>query len=393
MWQAALLMAAVAAHATEEPKVTFDPQKYLIWIPVQVNGGPPLNFALDSAAGSSAIDWDRAEELKIPFDELGLAHAGSGDNVARVGRTGAVRLTLPDATLDLPALGVVSLRGVSESYGRRMDGVIGAELLERYVVEIDWDARRLALHEPATYDYLGGGAALPLILAQRQPFVRMSVAVPGAAPVEGLFLVDCPHPGTIIMNTPFVQDHALLKTARRSLPRLVTAYAEGVGGKSEIQYGRISELRLGPFTLHEPWVGFSEAKAGSLAQSSFSGILGSEVLRRFRMIFDYRRERMILEPNAYFGKPFPYDASGLRLRATGEGLREYLVTGVVEDSPAEAAKLQAGDRLTEINGKPAGSLTLGAIVEMLRRDGEAVRLKVRRGTHAAEVALTLRRLI
>jgi hypothetical protein len=389
-----LLAAAALCAGADEARIVFEPYKHVIWIPVRVNGGPELRFAFDSAAAKSAIDWDRAEQLKIPFTSLGeQLNAGSGDGATRVGRTGAVRVSLPGATLDLPTMGVVPLRGVSESYGRAREGVVGAELLARYVVEMDWEAGRMALHEPAAYRYAGDGASVPLVIAGGMPFVRMKVSVPGAPAVEGLFLVDCPHPGTIIMNRPFVEQNGLLEAARRSLPRMVAQYAEGVGGKSEILHGRIAELKLGPYSLREPVVGFSQARAGALARSEFAGILGAEILRRFRVIVDYSRERMILEPKASFKEPYRYDASGIRLRSSGTGFREYVITGIAENSPAAKANLQEGDRLTEIGGKAAKALSLGEISELLKRDGATEAIKVQRGSQVVEVSLALRSLI
>jgi hypothetical protein len=388
----AAALAAGAASPGEEQGIAFDPYKHVIWIPTRIAGGPPLNFGFDSAAASTAIDWDRAEQLKIPFTQLGEQYAGSGDNTARVGKTDSVRVAIPGATLDL-RMAVVSLRAVSETYGRRMDGVIGADLLARYVTELDWKAGRMALHEPASFRYSGGGAEVPLIVAGGMPFVRMTVSVPRAAPVEGLFLVDCPHPGTIIMNAPFVQQNGLLEAARKSLPRLVTQYAEGVGGKSEILHGRIAELKLGPYNLRQPVAGFSQARAGALAQTQFAGILGAEILRRFLVIFDFSRGRIILEPKAALTEPYRYDASGLRLRSSGPDYRDYLVTGVIEDSPAAQAQLQEGDHLIEIAGKPAKTFSLGEVLDIFKRDGVTVPLKIQRGTQTIGVSLQLRQLI
>src|SRR5690242_8283718 len=82
----ATLLAPVVLFA-EEPTITFDPYKHVIWIPTRIAGGSVLNFGFDSAAARSAIDWGRAEELKIPFSSLGEQYAGSGDNKARVGMT------------------------------------------------------------------------------------------------------------------------------------------------------------------------------------------------------------------------------------------------------------------------------------------------------------------
>ena len=104
----ALSVLGAWACAAEESKIAFDAYKHVIWIPVRVAGGPLLTFAFDSAAARSAIDWDRAEEQKLPFIALGeRLNAGSGDGLALIGRTGAVGLTMPGAALDLPAIGVV----------------------------------------------------------------------------------------------------------------------------------------------------------------------------------------------------------------------------------------------------------------------------------------------
>ena len=116
-------------------------------------------------------------------------------------------------------------------------------------------------------------------------------------------------------------------------------------------------------------------------------------MRRFRVIFDFSRERLILEPNSALTQPFRYDASGIRLRSTGEDLREYVVTGTVEDSPAAVAELREGDRLIEIDGKPAKDFSLGEILEILKHDGGTQPLKIQRGTHLFDVSLVLRPLI
>ena len=384
---------ASCAATAQEAHITFDRYKHVIWIPVRVNGGAVLNFAFDSAAAHSAIDWDRAEEIKLPFVSLGEQYGGSGDTKTRIGRAGDVRLTLPGASLQLSRMGVASLRGVSESYGQRMDGLVGAELFERYVVEMDWDQRTFRFHDPRTFRYSGKGSAVPLIVADGMPFVKMELSVPGAEPVEGIFLVDCPHPGAIIVNRPFVEEHGLLDAARKSLPRLVTQYTEGVNGRSEVLYGRISSVRLGPYILREPVVGFSQAKGGALADKNFNGILGAEILRRFRVFVDYAAGQIILEPKSTLTARFDYDASGLRLRATGAEFREFVVIGVVEDSPAAKAKLQEGDRLVEIGGQSACTLSLGEILDMLKGAGQTLPVKVQRGNETVEAKLDLRRLI
>jgi hypothetical protein len=57
-----------------------------------------------------------------------------------------------------------------------MEGVLGRPLFDRFVVDIDYAARRITFHEPREYRYQGGGEALSLQLADDVPVVDARVA-------------------------------------------------------------------------------------------------------------------------------------------------------------------------------------------------------------------------
>jgi hypothetical protein len=57
----------------------------------------------------------------------------------------------------------------------------------------------------------------------------------------------------------------------------------------------IGGLRLGSFNIVNPITMFSRAANGVLASSDFDGLIGSAVLRHYKVVFDYSRRRMILE--------------------------------------------------------------------------------------------------
>jgi C-terminal processing protease CtpA/Prc len=102
---------------------------------------------------------------------------------------------------------------------------------------------------------------------------------------------------------------------------------------------------------------------------------------------------MIIEPKAALATPFRADASGLRLRCSGPNFREFTVAGVVEDSPAGNTRLRQGDRLIEIAGKSAGTVSLGEVLELFKRHGDTIPLKLKPGDQTVEVSLRLRALI
>ena len=68
----------------------------------------------------------------------------------------------------------------------------------------------------------------------------------------------------------------------------------GVGGSVDTQEGRLPEFQLGAQKL--PNVSANFFTKGSPVDEGLAGHIGLGVLREFKVIFDYSRRRMILEP-------------------------------------------------------------------------------------------------
>ena len=81
------------------------------------------------------------------------------------------------------------------------------------------------------------------------------------------------------------------------------------------------------------------------------GNLGAGILSRFRVVFDYSRSCLWLEPGPDLGAPFPKDRSGLALQ-WGDGA--LTVEFVAPASPAAEAGWKEGERLAALDGEPAG---------------------------------------
>jgi hypothetical protein len=73
----------------------------------------------------------------------------------------------------------------------------------------------------------------------------------------------------------------------------------GLGQASEGVVGRALYLQLGSFRLEGP------IDSCCSENPDHKRMIGTEVLRRFTVILDYARNRIILEPNAQFKDPFP----------------------------------------------------------------------------------------
>jgi hypothetical protein len=288
---AALAVAAAgpdAAFAAEPGGVTFasddgvatlpfENHGGLVVLPVTIGASRPLRFVLDSGAGRMVLD-------RAVADELGLAREGSG-YVMGAGAGALPVEYVRDVTLALPGLisrghelAALDLAPLARTVGGRVDGVIGYQVFERAVVEIDYPAGRVTFRASDGYTYRGAGAELPIDIERRWPFVRAELVLDDGTVITDRFLVDSGSSDAV--DHPIVREMA----ARRE-----TETGVGLGTPTRGYVARARAFRLGGFTVEAPNV----ACCG--ASEETSRLIGSGVLSRFRVIFDYARRRLILE--------------------------------------------------------------------------------------------------
>ena len=201
------------------------------------------------------------------------AQAGSGDNAARIAVHPGDVIVIDGVTLDLPQIALLPLDEVARSFGTAIDGIIGFPLMQRFVVTVDFDERTLALTDPALFHPPAGAAELALdnVLKSREPVVTARVIVGGGRAVDGRFLIDQPHPDSLLFATPFVREHDLLAASRILTPRPLPGTATGVGGQFDSKIGGSRRFSSVPFCwacLHPPCTRPTRAAARSRGATS-----------------------------------------------------------------------------------------------------------------------------
>jgi membrane-associated protease RseP (regulator of RpoE activity) len=262
--------------------------------------------------------------------------------------------------------------------------VLGLEFLKLFVVEIDYEGKTIKLFSPDKYQYSGRGETIPIRIQDGSPEVRTKLTTASGKSIESYCEIDTGMNGTVLFHTATVKRYGLLADMQTiQAPTSIEA-----GGEFNRRIGRAKSLQLGRFIMDNPLV--------SLAQNvdNEGATIGEEILRRFKVIFDFSHHRMILEPNSHFKDPYEEDMSGVSLTPEkNNGAKLFRIGQVVANTPASEAGLQADDLITTIDGQPTANFTEGHIEHMFKQEGREFALTVKRGEKIISVRLKLRRLI
>ena len=386
----ALLTASRGISSAPPAIVPFDLINRHIVIGAAVNGSRPLSFVLDTGDKLAIVDRDRARELRLTLSrEVKVGGIGSSQMTGYV--VSGATLVVPEVPgAPQPLVLALPLAGLAARLGHPFDGILGADFIRRFVVEIDYVGRTVTLHDPAAFSYTGTGEIVPIRFnAAGHPLIQASVTPLGGEPIAGTFVVDIGAGTGVALHSPFAAAHHL-PTAGDPTIRVIGV--SGAGGEGIGRFGRLASFRVGRLTLPRPLALFSQDTAGAFANTAIDGNVGYEILRRFRVFLDYTRERMILEPLAGFDAPFVRPMTGFAFETASDDFHRFVVTAVLESSPAAEAGVKAGDEIAAIDGRAASELTLTAIVELFEQPLRRT-LTLRRRGEALDIALTPRVLV
>lgn len=349
-------------------------------------------FLVDSGAAVTAVSRELAAELAIASEEaVDIAGIGGGAT--------AQASLFPPFELGSHRLGgvrgvVLDLKSLSTSLGTSIDGVLGVSAFARFAVTWDFERGTLELAESRDAQPSGPrGTRVPFTMAGGLVFAPVRVDGGDASD----FVVDTGSWRTFLSAT---LAGGVSNPPDRRLPGI--PYAGIDGRQVSTDALRLRSLEIGGLVVSRPIVlAPSPTDAGSHALGVMTrdrGVLGLDVLRRFRLTLDFPRQEMLLEPVAvevpvddaaveYFSGP------GVALAPDAQG-GSARVTRVLAESPAAALGVSVGDQVVAIDGKKLDRATAQELAEELRGPaGTRVLLRVRSAKGGEERTLTVIRAL
>jgi predicted aspartyl protease len=350
----------------------------LLFTEVSVAGGPPVLFVIDSGAGATVLDSAFAESLGVRGEASVPGMGGGGVRPATLATL--PRLEVAGLALEPQTGAVLPLASMIETIADlRARGILGFDFLSHFVTRIDYAAGRVTFWDPDSF-----AASTAAGATVEAPLANNLFSLPAAIDrgCAGTFLLDT-GAASSLLSRAFAARCGLLERAG------VTTSAYGIAGEERSRLMRLDSLTVAGSTIPRPAVGVQLESGSAFLTGPLAGLRGNNVLERFALTLDYRRQRVTFEKGPYFDHPRPPDRSGVVLGR--DARRRVIVRGVAVGSPAARAGVRVGDVVETIDGRPVADWgPLYRVREVFRGEtGRTVRLLIARGSERREVRVGL----
>lgn len=321
------------------------------WIPVnlyldgylEIAGqvvGRDVRVMLDSGAGITVLDRAFAEEIGLVLQEAGTIQGIGGEVPLFV--AGGVSVSIPGVTLRDATVAVLDLGEIADKLGRGFEVILGVELFTRAVVTVDYPSRRVRVEPPHAYEPASGARSVRLLSRGGIPAVRCRFEdLP-----ETLCDIDTGSNSTIDIVAHYVEEFDMID-GRPMVSRIATG---GVGGIIETPVSTLEAFSFAGVPVGSTPANFMAEAVGSLDTDEIAGNIGAGVLRSFVLVFDHPGMRLHVLPSTG-SEAVRRDRSGVQAIYRGDHLEVFFIA---PGSPAAAAGLQRGDRITAIDGQRIG---------------------------------------
>jgi hypothetical protein len=378
----------------------------LVFIPIKVNG-IELNFLLDSGVEETIL-FSMEDKKEVSFfnvEKITLRGLGSESSIEGLKSTNnTLEINGFKSTNNLLYIVLDQNFNLSSHIGIPVNGIIGYSFLKTNLVEINYEKKRISVYrdiEKYRKRIVKKFQTVPITIERFKPYIQSSIVLnSNEIPVK--LLIDIGNSDAIWL---FENNSKNIKIPKKNFEDYL---GKGFSGDVEGKRAQITKFTISKFEFHKPIIAFPDSTSIKNVRmvKNRAGSVGSEILKRFSVVFDYPNQQLFLRKNNNFNSPFSYNKSGVELQHYGlQWVQEtvhletvpivindatetrramsgnyfkykfelkpiYSVANVRKDSPAAVSGLQKGDVVVSINNVPAYQFTLEKINLLLKSEEE-----------------------
>lgn len=313
----------------------------------------------------------------------------------------------------------------SSHVGIPVNGIIGYHFFKNHRIKIDYERHYLTVYEAkrSSEKIFRKFEKVALSLENNKPYIKTEIQqTQDFFPAK--MLVDLGNSDALWLFPNRIPNF------NYNQPNIDDFLGRGFNGDIYGKRSRINAFKIGSTLLKQPIVAMpsnESVQSMSFAQDRL-GSIGSDVLKRFVIGFDYQKGAFYLKKTAAVTQPFKFNMSGLDIKHDGmrweedlvrvdvariqennneKGIKikmsssefqykfvlkpEYSVAGVRDQSPGSEAGFKKGDKLLEINGDKVSNMTLQQINEMfMTEESRTIKIKLLRNSETLDKKLTLK---
>lgn len=370
-------------------QVPFRYINHFIIVEVIINSGVPLQFIFDTGAEHTIL-LDKELMLLCGMKSERLVKVRGSDQgeeiqamvVAPVDLKihSSLRWKIPVIVPEVHYLNFDPFTGTT------IHGILGADIMQNYVIRIDYQKQFLQFLSPDQFSPPSNSLILPFEKFKNRIFFNVQLD----PDLDCRLMLDTGAGVTCLLDGNNLKGWS---PPPKSIPGNV---GYGMTGPVTGYIGRIPQMHFKQLALKNVLICYQVSKKSDAENGGGNrqGILGNAILERATLWLDYPGQRIILKPGKRWQEPFHYDRSGIELIAAGTQLNTFIIQGVLPGSPADSCLLQAGDILHKINGRKAHKYELRQILQLLQsRKKKQIELEINRGGEFRSCKLVLRDLI
>ena len=395
-------------------KIHFEFINNLIIIPLKINN-VTLSFLLDTGV-SRPILFNLTERDSLDLKDIQTFYLRGlgGDGKLKALKSSYNRFKIGNAVSTNQDLYVVYDKTINftSRLGVLVHGIIGYDVFKDFVVEINYNSKYIRLHKPTSFRPKSSKKwkTLPIIIHRRKPYLEAEVTIDSIEKHVKL-LIDTGSSDALWL----FEDKGAGLIPKKDLV-FVDYLGKGLSGSVYGKRSKVKRFALSDFNLKDVNVAFPDSLSINVAKvyKGRNGSIGSGILKRFNLFFDYTNKKLYLKKNGFFREPFTYNNSGIVLEHNGSMFVKeeidlpavgaynskesrnavqinfsinynislkpmYKIVEVRPSSNAYETGLRVEDILIGINGKQAYNFKLAEITKILHgKTGKSIRLKIER---------------
>lgn len=342
-------------------------RNHFLFVNVIVNGQGPFRVFVDTGCSVTIFSPELATAVKArpaPDDKATTTAFNSLGDPLTVPRALFDSIELGGVRFEGVIAGILPMTGLTQVDGQRIDGALGFSLFSDVVLGLDYPGRRVLLGP-------GWPENLPPLRAEMAVHEHAEVPFIAARLQDQSFEIEIDSGSNGSLHLP---EELAAVLSWKAEPR-PGSLIEAIDEEARDYLGRLNgQLTFGSLVLPEP-----VASIGSSEPS-----IGYDVLGRFCIVFDQRADKVRFYSREAGPIASPSERSvGLSVKLDPAGWR---VARVVPGSPAEEARLGAGDLITLIQGKPARNWSRDQLHDWVDTH-DALRLRVVSGGASRDLKL------